>query len=233
MLAIASELTLIAVIIHIVVVGLLGWQVYRHSTGIMRYGGFVLLYSWLGAVIIITQSGMVEDTTSVLSPLGFVMTTTIFIGLWMIFYWQPLKKVIAQIPLSWLMGIQIYRVLGIVFLIGWLNGEIPTALGPITAFYDVFIGVTALIVVYLLVNRPSNNTIRLAKIWNILGILDFVYAITVGVLGAPHALRLLQLTPDTSALGLLPLSFIVLWAVPLSILLHTMSLIKLNQLSPK
>jgi hypothetical protein len=232
MLAIASEITLITVIIHIIVVGLLGWQVYHHASGNMRYSGFILLYGWLGAVVVITTQGMVEDMTGIISPLGVVMTIPLIIGLGMIFYWGRLKAVIAELPISWLIGIQIYRVVGIVFFIGWINNEIPSALGPITAFYDVFIGTTAPIVAFLLL-RPTKRIIRIAQVWNVLGILDFVYAITIGVLGAPHAMRLLDLTPDTSALGLLPLSFIALWAVPLSILLHVISLIRLAKLSPK
>lgn len=230
MLASASEITLITVIIHIIVVGILGWQVYRHSQGIMRYSGFGLFYGWLGAVILITQNGMVEDMTGVLSPLGFVMTIPIVVGLGLIFYWQPMKMIIAKLPLSWLIGVQLYRVVGIIFLIGWLNNEIPTALGPITALYDVTIGITAPILAFWVISPLTKRIIGIAQIWNVLGIMDFVYAITIGVLGAPHALRLLNLTPDTSALGLLPLSFIALWAVPLSILLHVISLVKLRQI---
>ena len=46
MLAYASGITLITIIIHIIVAGLLAWQVYRHASGNMRYSGFILLYGW-------------------------------------------------------------------------------------------------------------------------------------------------------------------------------------------
>lgn len=227
MLAYTSLWTAILIVVHTLVITLLSWQVYRHTSGWTRMLGFLILFPWLGATILITTQGVVEEMTAVFSPLGVIMTTSVITGLLLIFYWPPLKRIIRALPLSWLIGVQVYRVLGIVFLFGWLADELPSALGPITAFNDVFVGVTALVVARLI---GQGRGLRIARFWNVFGLLDFVYAITVGVLAAPHALQLLPLTPDTAALGLLPLSFITLWAVPLSIFLHAASLMRLAAL---
>lgn len=224
MLAIANEFTALFMLVHLIVVTLLSWQVYRRASGAARYLGFIILYPWLLVTLLIALSGFVEDMTPMISPLGFVMTTVLILGLGLMFFWKPAQRAIDSLPNEWLIGIQAYRVLGFIFLIGWLNGELPLALGPITAFNDVVVGVTALIVALLV--RSGRHT-RLARAWNLFGLLDFAYAITVGVLAAPHALRLLPLTPDTAALGLLPLSLITLWAVPLSVMLHVASLRRL------
>lgn len=227
MLANASAWTLLFIIVHLVVITLLSWQVYQHSSKGARYLGFALLAPWFIATLAIVQSGIVEDMRALLSPLGIILSTVVVAGLALLRYWQPLRRVIQALPLHWLMGIQVYRVIGIVFLFGWLEGSVPVELGPLTAFNDVLVGVTAFPIAWLAI---TGRRIRLMQAWNIFGLLDFAYAITVGVLAAPHALRVLQLTPDSSALGLLPLSLIALWAVPLSIFLHAASLMRLQSL---
>lgn len=227
MLANASAWTLLFIIVHLVVIALLSWQTHRYSSGGDRYLGLALLTPWFVATLAIVHGGIVEDMSALLSPLGIVLSTVVVAGLALLRYWQPLRRVIQALPLPWLMGIQVYRVIGIVFLFGWLEGSVPVELGPLTAFNDVVVGATALLVARLAI---GGRRIRLRQAWNIFGLLDFAYAITVGVLAAPHALQVLQLTPDSSALGLLPLSLIALWAVPLSIFLHTASLMRLQAL---
>lgn len=225
MLAYANEWALAFIALHSLVIALLSWQVYRRADGWARTLGIGLLAPWFIATIVIATQGWVADMTQVLSPLGFIMTTITLAGLALLMWWRPLRAVLDQLSLAWLMGIQLYRVFGIIFLFGWLAGELPTALGPVTAFNDVFVGLTAPLVAWLWARRDA---VRLARAWNIFGLLDFAYAVAVGVLAAPHALRLLALTPDTAALGQLPLSLIVLWAVPLSIFLHVTTLIRLR-----
>lgn len=224
MLTYATEWTTALIIAHLVVITILSLLVYRCAAGRARWLGFTLLYPWLAVTAFISAQGIIADMTSVLSPLGITLTVVTACGLALMLTWSPLKHVIATLPLPWLMGIQLYRVFGAVFLFGWLAGEVPTALGPLTAFNDVLVGLTAPLIALVFTRR---RTVRLARAWNIFGLLDFAYAVTVGVLAAPHALQLLALTPDSSALGLLPLSFIALWAVPLSVFLHTASLLRL------
>jgi len=227
MLANASAWTLLFIIVHLVVIALLSWQTYRYSSGADRYLGRSVLTPWFVATLAIVHSGMVEDMSAMLSPLGIVLGTVVVAGLALLRYWQPLRRVIQALPLPWLMGIQVYRVIGIVFLFGWLEGSVPVELGPLTAFNDILVSVTALLMARLAI---TGRRIRLMQAWNIFGLLDFAYAITVGVLAAPHALQVLQLTPDSSALGLLPLSLIALWAVPLSIFLLPICLMRLQAL---
>lgn len=214
---------------HIIVVLLLAVQVYRNTTGWPRFLGGVILIPWLASAVLIAQAGIVEDMTSVLSPLGMILTVMIAGGLGLLLLWEPVKRIVDSLPLRWLMGIQVYRVLGIVFLFGWLSGELPMALGPLTAFNDVFIGVSAPFAAWA---ASRGRYTRWVRLWNVYGLLDFVYAIMIGVMAAPHAFQLLQLTPDTRALGLLPLSLISLWAVPLSTLLHVASLRRLSVREP-
>jgi hypothetical protein len=66
--------------------------------------------------------------------------------------------------------------------------------------------------------------------WNVLGVLDLTDAVLLGVLTTPGALQLI--VPDrATAIGAYPLVLIPAFAVPLSVLLHAVSLRQLWRLA--
>jgi hypothetical protein len=85
---------------------------------------------------------------------------------------------------------------------------------------DFAIGVTApLVAFYLAQGRRKNSFI----LWNILGVIDLVNAVTLGVLASP-ALGILRPEVSTDAMTVLPLSLIPTFAVPLLLILHIISI---------
>jgi hypothetical protein len=64
--------------------------------------------------------------------------------------------------------------------------------------------------------------------FNVLGIVDLVVAVGIGLLAAPAPANLLPVTPSTEALATLPLVLIPTTVVPLAVALHLISLRRLN-----
>lgn len=159
------------------------------------------------------------------------MSAPVIIGA--VFLWRAawFWELIHRLPIGWLIGIQLYRLLGASFLILWLQGRVPTELGIVTGVYDVLIGISAPLVALLLVNRRTQNTVTIARLWNVLGLLDFAYAVTLITLATPELIGAIKLQPDPSAIRAMPLAMIALFGVPLSILLHIFSLLKLRSIS--
>jgi hypothetical protein len=68
-----------------------------------------------------------------------------------------------------------------------------------------------------------------STVWfNVLGLLDLVVALAIGVMAAPGLARLLVVSPSTEAISLLPLVLIPTTIVPLAVALHVLSLRKLR-----
>jgi hypothetical protein len=66
-------------------------------------------------------------------------------------------------------------------------------------------------------------------VWfNVLGLVDLVVAIAIGITAAPGLARLLVVSPSTEAISLLPLVLIPTTIVPLVTALHLVSLRKLS-----
>ncbi len=119
------------------------------------------------------------------------------------------------------------RVVGVVFLILMAQGHLPAAFALPAGLGDIAIGLAAPFVAWRVAREPSGaGAVSGAVRFNVLGLLDLVVAVSLGaLLGLPG---LLDVTPSTEALRLLPLALIPTAAVPLAIALHLVSLRRLR-----
>jgi len=140
---------------------------------------------------------------------------------------RSLRAVVHQIPLDWIIGFQLYRVLGVVFLVEWWLGALPAVFALPAGVGDVAIGIAAPSVAALIA-RGAPNARGAALRWNLFGIADLVAALTLGVLTVPGQLHLLSLDAPNRAVTMLPLVLIPTILVPLSILLHLVGLHRLR-----
>ena len=125
-------------------------------------------------------------------------------------------------------ALQTYRVLGVSMAIEALRNALPAVFGLPAGFGDLFIGVTA-----LLAALAWSSGGRLGKavfvLWNVLGLLDLLIAVSTGVLAA-----FTQSGPITMApMRLYPLSLVPAFGVPLAFILHFTGLAQFWYLSRK
>src|SRR5215212_10999756 len=113
------------------------------------------------------------------------------------------------------------RVVGVLFLIVMAEGHLPAAFALPAGLGDIAIGVSAPFVA----RRLARGTGRAAAVrFNVLGILDLVVAVSIAFL----LLGVVEVTPSTAPLRLLPLALIPTSAVPLAVVLHIVSLRQLS-----
>ena len=131
-------------------------------------------------------------------------------------------------PLSWLIGFQVFRALGSVFLFQWAAGRLPGVFAIPAGVGDVLVGLLALpVAFYLASGRPGGRAAAYA--WNWLGILDLAVALTLGFLSSPTRFQLLALEAPNRLVGAYPLVMIPAFAVPLALILHGLSLWQLRR----
>jgi len=118
---------------------------------------------------------------------------------------------------------QVLRVVGVVFLIALAQGTLPAIFALPAGLGDLAIGVSALVVARRLASGAGGS--RRGAVWfNVLGIVDLVVAVGIGFMAGLGPLNVLDVTPSTAPLGLLPLVLIPTTAVPLAVALHVVSL---------
>ncbi|WP_214366044.1 hypothetical protein [Pseudonocardia sp. H11422] len=126
-----------------------------------------------------------------------------------------------------LAGVQTFRVVGGVFLLLMALGFLPAAFALPAGLGDMAIGLAAPFVAVRLARHPDR--VRGAIWFNLLGLFDLVVAVGIGFLAATEPLRVLDLSPSTTALALLPLVLVPTVAVPLAAALHVVSLRRLTR----
>lgn len=146
-------------------------------------------------------------------PLLLGMAAAVAVGLAAMFTSRRAREINAAIPPAWLIGVQVYRVAGVMFLWPFLSGgALPAGFALPAGIGDVLTGIAApFVAVAVAQNRPGAHARAIA--WNWFGILDLVVATTAAVL--THATNV----------GRFPIVIVPLFlGPPLGILTHLWSL---------
>src|SRR5438309_11869707 len=143
-----------------------------------------------------------------------------------------LERVIDAVPQAWIVGVQLYRASGLIFLVLYAAGRLPGAFALPAGVGDVIVGVIAPLVGVAYARNP-HNTAALVRAWNVFGIADLIVAVGTGLLTSPSPLQMLSFDAPNELISAFPLVMVPVFLVPLSILLHLASLKKLRQTEHK
>jgi hypothetical protein len=135
-----------------------------------------------------------------------------------------IRQLVRSAPQKWLIAVQLYRTGGAVFLALWSAGLLPGIFAWPAAAGDILVGLLALLVG--LTHARFNR--RRVLWWNILGLCDLALALTLGFITTPSRFQLLALDAPSTLVTQYPLVLIPTFVVPLSILLHLASLVRLS-----
>jgi len=141
----------------------------------------------------------------------------------LILYWKRNWFLSQKLSQNWLIGLQIFRVVGGVFLIEMILGHLPGIFAYPAGLGDILVGLVALGV--LLAYRKSER-IPKASIFLVigLGIADFLSAFFFGFTSSEGPLQLFY-PAVTNNVGLFPTGMIPLFLVPYAIFFHTLSML--------
>ena len=181
-------------------------------------GAWLLLAFWLAA------SGVLRaGSTEALPIVALAIVLTIVVGLSIVATSQTARDILAATPPHLLIGVQVYRSIGAIFLVLFALGRAPGAFALPAGWGDVLIGVSAPIMAWLY-RADAARWRGLAILWNAIGITDLVIAVSTGVLTSPGRLQRLAFDLPNVLITSFPLVLVPAVLVPASILLHLFSL---------
>jgi hypothetical protein len=182
---------------------------------------------WLAVIWSAAINGVFRPgNTPPLLPLAIFLP--VIVGVPILLRSKRIGEVLDAMPAGWLIGLQVYRVFGGIFLVGWARGVVPGVFALPAGIGDLTTGLLALPVAYYLASR-NGDAARSAIAWNIFGLIDFAIAVGIGLTIAPGPLQLIVPSIPNAGAGLYPTVMIPAFAVPSSILLHVLSLRQLRR----
>jgi hypothetical protein len=187
-----------------------------------------LLVGWFVVAVVTSIAGYYRPPSGRPPTIQYGLLVPIVVGVLLFRSWPLLRRAFDIVPSNWLVGVQLYRALGVIFLILYAGGHLPGLFALPAGLGDTLVGILAPLVAVSFARSPEHST-RRVRLWNLLGIADLVIAVTMGFLTSPSPFQIAAFDRPSALIAMFPLSLIPVFAVPLSILLHIASLQKLRQ----
>ena len=142
--------------------------------------------------------------------------------------WPAARHAMLSLPLPLMVGLNIGRVAGVLFLLlaadGRLSGPFPHSAG----WGDIVAGALALPILWLMQDNGRHTTA--IHLWNAFGMADLVMAIGLGVTSAANSpLGIFRDGAGSEAMQHLPWSFVPTVLVPIFMILHAIIWVRLRR----
>ncbi|WP_299686524.1 hypothetical protein [uncultured Tateyamaria sp.] len=146
---------------------------------------------------------------------------------WALAWLVPLgRRITMATPLAAIAAFQIPRIMGGVFLIGWLGGSIPAEFALPAGLGDIWAGIAGWQASKALANGAPNARKLLMRA-NIIGILDFVFAVALGIMTSEGFAHLLS-HDAPNIVNDHPLALFPAFFVPIFLGFHFISISKIR-----
>lgn len=188
---------------------------------------------WFGVVFAAGAAGLFGNPLGAL-PRSTLLAVVVPIVAFLLLYRFsiPFRGFVLSADLRLVTLLQAWRVAGFVFLAFYAHDLLPGLFAWPAGLGDIAVGVSAPLVVLALLDRPGFAAGRGFVAWHLAGIFDFVVAVATGTLGSGAVAGLVgEVTTDP--MGVLPLSLIPGFLVPLFTMLHLTAIFQARRLAAR
>jgi hypothetical protein len=185
---------------------------------------------WIGFAIALATTGIYASTATPVPAVGVMLALPLVAIGGAALLSAPVRETLLALPVPLLLGLNALRIVPGVFILllasqGKLSGPFPQSAG----WGDIIVGVFA-IPLMLAVARDIAGSRYALLAWNILGTLDLVEAVVLGVLSAPGSpQQIFGGAVGATAMWSLPWSTIPTLLVPFYLITHGIIFARLLQ----
>jgi len=188
--------------------------------------GIVLF--WFAFALFGSVLGLFDSSPRPSVALGAAVLLPVIAFIACYFGWSDLRNFVRSSNVKVLTFAQTWRIGGIVFVILYYRRLLPATFALPAGWGDIAIGAAAPLIAWAISSRTVFPK-RLFVVWTVLGVLDLVMAITLGILSSATPLGIFAGSLTTRIMSQFPLSLIPTFFVPLLLILHIISLIRVSR----
>ena len=107
-----------------------------------------ILLGWLAIALGLSSTGFYHVTENGIPTVQYGLLLPILIGVFLIFRSELAGRILDAVPQPWIVGVQLYRALGVVFLILYAAGQLPALFAWPAAVGYIVVGLSAPLVGY-------------------------------------------------------------------------------------
>jgi hypothetical protein len=190
----------------------------------LQYSVWIVLTIWLTIVLVLgAQGAFVVPAGTPPYPIAIGVVAPILVFLAAVWASSAFRTFVMAANLPLLTGVQAWRFAGFGFLALFAHRVLPGSFAWPAGLGDMAIGLTAPWVALTLARRPAFAASRVFVIWNLLGILDLIAAVssaTINQILATGAAGEVTVAP----MAQLPLLLVPAYLVPLFFIWHLTAL---------
>lgn len=194
---------------------------FAHVAPRSRMIAYAIAAAWSVAIVTIAAIGGFAPGATGPFPaplLPFAALVTGGLAAWLL--WPEFRNALLSVPLAALIGVNAFRIAGILFLILYAHGRLSAPFALSAGWGDIITGLAAIPLAAMVAWRHLLSR-RVLMAWNAFGALDLIVAITLGVLSAQGTpFRVFMDEPGTVAMTTLPYIGVPTLLVPLALLIH-------------
>jgi len=198
-----------------------GWQRKRQQKILLSAA--IIISVWAALLLVPSYKGFFADFSNlpprpalaILIPLPFLL---------MVAFSRKGTQLLQSVPQHWLVSIQSFRIIVELFLFfACITGKIPVHMTFEGRNFDVMTGLLAMPVGYMLATRKT-YALKLAIVFNIIGLLLLINILVIAVLSMPTSIRYFMNEPANTMVAEFPFILLPGILVPLAYGLHILSL---------
>jgi hypothetical protein len=178
------------------------------------------LTAWFTVVVVLAATRALYYEGGAGAPgLGVAVVLPIVVLCVVVARVPSLHEGFRRAPLWLLVSVHTVRLLGISFIILYESHRLPAPFAPVAGWGDIFVGATAVPIGWITYRRSKDARLIL-WIWNVIGAVDLIAAVGLGVLSSPGPQRLIFNEPSSAIMTTLPWLLIPGFLVPLLFAVH-------------
>jgi hypothetical protein len=223
---VAGSVAMIASLLLVLRSALGGWADSERARAL--WGAAGALIGWFLLAVALAAAGAYRGGPHSLPTIQYGLFVPVVAGVVLLWRSAAFRRLIDAVPQHLLVGVQVYRALGVVFLILLAMGRLPGLFAWPAGTGDLLVGLLAPVVAVAYLRSPRESG-GLVWVWNVIGLADLAVALSTGFLTSPSPVQQFALEAPNDLIGAFPLILVPTFLVPLCIVLHVASLKKLHE----